>query len=202
MSMLLKSDDGSEFELAIIEDASLEHEERQGGLDPAGEDLPWVTISFRVATPETSWEETSPSLNPQQVTTLLEFLDAIATGEPELGEIELLDPELRFSVVGDSGSDVTLRIGFHLEDRPEEYNVDADTDAHHVDIKLSREQVAAAAMALRRDLESAAHSDEAGAPLDEVEGREAIPGDEQLPGAEGDEEEAVTGDDDHDGRVW
>ncbi len=145
MAMLLFGDDGTEFELGLIEDR-LEDTQDDFGDDTA------LTLSFRVATPNEQWEETAPCINTFELTNLAEWLEGICRNQPEMPELELLDPELKFSIVGDRGSSVTIRIDFHLADRPEEYGVDAPTDVDHVDIKLDRAQVRAAVAQLRSDL--------------------------------------------------
>jgi hypothetical protein len=148
--MLLKSDDGAEFELALIEDRFPE-------LQDDAADSNYTTITFRVATPDESWEETAPCMNLFELKNLEEWLQAVARGTPEEAELELLEPELKFSVAGDTGDQVTLRIGFHLEDRPEEFSVDSPTDeADFVDIRTSRPKIAAAAAELHHDLTAAA----------------------------------------------
>src|SRR2546430_363408 len=45
-----------------------------------------------------------------------------------------------------------LLIDFHINDRPDRHKVDADTEVDHIDIKLDRSQVRAAAAELKRDL--------------------------------------------------
>lgn len=146
MAMLLAGENGTEFELGLIADR-LDDIQDSYGDDTA------VTIAFRVATPQEEWEETAPCLNLFEITALAEWLEGLVGLRPVIGELEMLAPELKFSVVGDKGDRVTIRIDFHLENRPEEMNVDSPTDQHHVDIKLERSQVRAALAQLRQDLE-------------------------------------------------
>ena len=145
MAMLLKSDDGAEFELALIEERLPDVQDGFGDAAP-------LTITFRVATQNEAWEETSPCLNTFEVRTLLDWLEAVGGGTPDEAEVELLQPGLRFLVIKDQGEKVTLRIGFDVKDRPEELVFDAPTDADHVDLKLDRSQIRAAAESLRRDM--------------------------------------------------
>jgi hypothetical protein len=114
-----------------------------------------VTLIFRVATPDGPWEESAPILNVYELKNLLEWLQAIAHGNPDVSEVELLEPALKFSIVKDSGKLVTIRIDFHLEDRPPIFALDAPTERQFVNIRLARDQVAIAAAELRRDLSSA-----------------------------------------------
>src|SRR4029079_7163368 len=100
-----------------------------------------VTCTFRVATSDDSWEETAPCLNIFEFQNLAEWLTAVADGGGDEAEMELLEPELRFAVVKDQGDKLTLRIGFHLDGRPEEFGVDAPTDAKRVDLKVTRDRV-------------------------------------------------------------
>src|SRR5688572_30657107 len=108
MAMLLKSDDGSEFELGLIEDRLPEVQDGVG-------DSNYITLSFRVATADETWEETAPCLNVYEISNLADWLQAVGSTEPDVSEVELLEPELRFSVVRNGGSRVTIRVGFHLE---------------------------------------------------------------------------------------
>jgi hypothetical protein len=146
MAMLLKGDDGTEFELAFIQD---DFQDMQDGSGNAN----WTTLSFRVGTPDESWEESAPCMNLFEIKNLAEWLEAVGSGEPEVSEVELLEPELKFSIVRNEPDAVTVRVGFHLDNRPEEFQVDAPTDeADHVDIHIPRRAVRAAAEHLREDL--------------------------------------------------
>jgi hypothetical protein len=148
MPMLLKGDNGNEFELALVEDRLPDPQDSYG-------DGVFVALSFRVATADESWEESVPCLNLYEVSNLLDWLDGLGGSEGEDAEIELLEPQLRFSVVKAHAQSVTIRVSFHLEDAPEELvAMDPETDeAAHVDVRLSREQIRAAALELRRDLD-------------------------------------------------
>lgn len=150
MSMLLKGTNGNEFELGFTRDSLPEIQDGFG-------DSAWATINFRAARGDDTWEEASPCMNFFEFTNLAEWLEAIGAGEraePEIGEIELLEPELRFSIADQSDDEVTIRVGFHLDNRPEELNVDDPTDnANYLDIQLPRDTVQAAAGALRADIE-------------------------------------------------
>jgi hypothetical protein len=145
MAMLLAGENGTEFEMGLIADRIDDIQ------DSYGDDTA-ITIAFRVVTPQDEWEETAPCLNIFEITNLAEWLEGLVGLRPEIGELELLEPELKFSVVGDNGDRVTIRIDFHLHDRPEEFNVDAHTDQHHVDIHIERSQVKVAIAQLRQDL--------------------------------------------------
>lgn len=173
--MLLRGQNGNEFELAFTSERLAEVQDRIDGDR-------WATVSFRVATPDVSWEESAPCLNLFAFETLANWLEAVASrdsdatldgttpvaptedGEAEielpepingdLSEVEILEPELKFSVSQQFRDAVTIRVGFHLEDRPEEYNVDTDTDeALFVDLHMSREKILLAAQELRSSLE-------------------------------------------------
>jgi hypothetical protein len=145
MPMLLKGDDEKEFELALIPERLTDTQDGFG-------DAAALTASFRVATADDSWEETSPCLNTFEFRNLAEWLTAVADGTGDEAEMELLEPELRFAVVKDHGDRLTLRIGFQLEGRPEEFEVDSPTDVRRVDLRLTRERIRTAAEQLRADL--------------------------------------------------
>jgi hypothetical protein len=144
--MLLKGEDEKEFELALIPERLVD---TQDGFGDSGA----LTATFRVATADDSWEETAPCLNTFEFHTLADWLMAVADGTGDVAEVELLEPELRFAVVKDQGDRITLRIGFHLEGRPEEFGVDALTDARRVDLRITRDRVRTAAEQLKHDLE-------------------------------------------------
>ncbi len=145
MPMLLRSEDGKEFELALIADRLPEAQ------DGFGDDHA-ATVSFRVATEDDEWEETSPEFNLHEIRGLRDWLDAVGSGKPEEAEIDLLEPELNFQVVKDFGDRVRMRVRFHLAERPDEFEVDAATDARHVDLEIARENIRAAAAQLEQDL--------------------------------------------------
>ncbi|CAG0977751.1 hypothetical protein PHYC_01596 [Phycisphaerales bacterium] len=150
MSMVLKGANGNEFELGFTRDSLPDIQDGFG-------DSAWATVNFRAASGDESWEEASPCMNLFQFISLAEWLEAIADGEraqPEIGELELLEPELKFSLADQSADEVTIRVGFHLESRPEELNVDGPTDeADYLDIHLPRDSIHAAAGVLRADIE-------------------------------------------------
>jgi hypothetical protein len=146
MSMLLSGANEAEFELALIEDRFPEVQD--GAADSA-----WLTLAIRVGTPQESWEETAPCLNIYEVQNLAEWLEAVGGAGPDMGEVDLLEPELNFSVARAQGDEVTIRVRFHLEGRPDKLALDAPTDRDYVDIRVGRDQVRSAAAELRRDLE-------------------------------------------------
>lgn len=149
MSMILTGRNGNEFELGFVGDSLSDPQDGFG-------DANIVTINFRVASQSAAWEEDAPALNLYEFSNLAEWLAAIgrvdsASAAPS--DIELLQPELRFSVTDQSDDEVTIRVAFQLADRPEEFNVDSPTeDADFLDIHLSREKVLQASEALGRML--------------------------------------------------
>ncbi len=153
MSILLESTDGKEFELALLIDRLPESQDGFGDDETA-------TVSFRVQTNDDEWEETSPSVNLHELHTLAEWLEGVAMQTPGFGEIDLLAPELNFQVLRQHPDEVTVRVRFHLADRPPEMAVDADTtEASRVDLKLSPRSMQAAAAQLRSELAELVGSD-------------------------------------------
>lgn len=191
MPMLLKSEDGKEFELALIDEPIPDPQDGFGDVDA-------VVISFRVATPDDDWEETSPSINLFEIDGLASWLESVGSGTHDDAEIDLLGPELNFQVVKDAGDWVQLRIRFRLEDRPEEMGVDAETtEARHVDLKLSRQAIRSAVASLRADIRGSrtpmkddleGERDDAGVrpPGTEVGGGEDLLSEEQEPSEDDD----------------
>jgi hypothetical protein len=150
MPMQLTAQDGSEFELAVIQDEFPE-------LQDDAKDSRWLTISFRASTPDgETFEETAPCMNVYEAQNLAAWLRALGDGRPEIGELEFLEPNLRFSVEEGAGTEeeVLIRVGFHLEARPEWAVVDPPTsEVGWIDLLVTREQAAAAAEELKQDLE-------------------------------------------------
>lgn len=153
MAMHLVSDRG-EFELAFSRESLPQVQDGLG-------DSRWATARVRVATLDEEWEEEAPCLNMFEFVNLAEWLESVGGLGGDVPEIELLQPDLRFSVVrtgkkkGDGEGKVTVRIKFHLSDRPEEFNVDAPTDeADHLDLDITRESARVAAASLRAAIEA------------------------------------------------
>lgn len=143
MSMILKGQDGTEFELSLIS-------ERFENVQDGGHDADYPVISFSVSTRSDSWEETAPCINLYELGTLADWLDAVGGHTPELDAVELLEPNLSFSLDTERGEEVVMRIGFHLENRPEWAVIDAPTDeAGAIHLRLARDQCATAAGSLR-----------------------------------------------------
>jgi len=149
MSMLLKGRNGNEFEMSFIRDSLAEAQDGFG-------DSRWATVLIRGANQEDTWEESSPCVNLFEFQNLADWLAAVGEGEEGPGEsdsVELLEPDLKFSVSNQSKNDATIRIGFHLDGRPEKYNVDAEMDDSAVlDLFIPRENIRTAARTLRSEL--------------------------------------------------
>jgi len=148
MPMKLIGSDDTSFELALAE---REFDDGQARSDPHRT----IDLSFAVATEEGSWEETATCMNSYELHTLAEWLEAVARAEPEVEAVEILEANLSFTLSHQSEDEVTLRIGFHLEDRPAWSVIDAPTDeAGFISLRVPREQIALAARELRDDLDS------------------------------------------------
>jgi hypothetical protein len=147
MSMLLRGANEAEFELALIEDRFPE-------LQDAADDSAYLTLSIRVGAPEETWEETAPCVNIYELQTLVEWLEAVAMQLPEVGEVDLLEPELNFSLARENAGDVILRVRFHLEGQPDELALGAPANRDYIDLRIKRSQVRCAAAELRNDLET------------------------------------------------
>lgn len=149
MSVLLKGRNGNEFEIAFVREALPEMQDGHG-------DSSWFTVVVRAATADETWEESSPCLGSYEFRNLADWLESVGRGgggENTTGEIELLEPELKFSLASEDEKGVDIRIGFHLLERPEEYAVDDATTAQWIDVYVERENVCGAAEALRAELD-------------------------------------------------
>jgi hypothetical protein len=159
MSLLLQGTNGAEFELGFLRDSSPDSQDGSG-------DSTWTTASVRVATNNAEWEETSPCLNIFEFTTLADWLDAVGAEpgknhEAEPGVVELLEPGLRFSVSGQTDGAVAIHIDFQIENRPQEFQVDADADTiDPIDLFVTRPQIRAAATTLRKAIREVQHANE------------------------------------------
>lgn len=146
MSLLLKAKNGNELELAFVRESLADIQDGDG-------DEQWTTVTIRAATSDDSWEESSPCINLYEFRNLAEWFEALGSGDasggPEEAEIDLLEPELRFTVAEQTRDGVGVRVYFHIADRPEEFNVDAPTDADYVDLFLDRRALLSAAATLR-----------------------------------------------------
>ncbi|MGH7244249.1 MAG: WapI family immunity protein [Phycisphaerales bacterium] len=149
MSMLLKGQNGNEFELSFVRDSLVEPQDGFG-------DSRWATVLVRGANQDDTWEESSPCMNFYEFQNLADWLAAVGAGEDGPGEtdsVELLEPDLKFSLSNQSRDAATIRIGFHLPDRPDEFNVDAQMDDSAVlDVFMPRENIRTAARTLRSEL--------------------------------------------------
>ncbi|MCC6660607.1 MAG: hypothetical protein IT437_06945 [Phycisphaerales bacterium] len=147
MSVLLKGQNGNELELAFVAETLPDVQDGLG-------DASYFTVVWRAATADGSWEGSAPCLNGFEFQNLAEWLGSVGGGaEGEVDGIDLLEPELRFTVTGRQRQGVTIRVGFHLADRPEEFGVDAPTERSRIDLFMDRASVLAAAAALRGALE-------------------------------------------------
>lgn len=149
MSVALKGRNGNEFELAFVRDSLPEVQDGQG-------DSAWFTVIVRGATAEEEWEETSPCLSSFEFRSLADWLESVGKGpmsDGDISEIDLLEPDLNFSVTGRDAEGVGIRIRFHLPDRPEEFGVDSPTDMPYIDVFVEREAALGAAVALRLALD-------------------------------------------------
>lgn len=149
MSVMLKGQNGNEVELGFLRDSYPEMQDGAG-------DSWWTTVNFRVATRNDAWEESAPCLSLVEFEDLADWLEAVGSepgGAGEISEVELLEPELKFSLSQQDAGGVTIRVGFHLRGRPEAFEVDAETDLDYVDVYMTREGVRAAAATLRSTLE-------------------------------------------------
>jgi hypothetical protein len=148
MPMYLTGSDGTEFELALIEETFEDMQDSE-------RDDRWTTLSFRVAAEQGEWEETAPSVNLYELENLAQWLEAVAEGASGDQTVELLEPNLSFSLDAGGENWALIRVGFHLKDRPEWAIIDAPTDeAGFISLRIDRSQAGEAARELRDDLRS------------------------------------------------
>ena len=148
MSVLLKGRNGNELEIAFVREALPEMQDGAG-------DSAWFTVVVRAATKDEAWEESSPCLGSVEFRNLADWLESVGSRQSEgaQSEIELLGPELKFSVAHQDERGVDIRIDFHLPDRPERYAIDDQTEVPAIDVYMEHERVRSAAEALRAELD-------------------------------------------------
>jgi hypothetical protein len=142
--MLLRSLDGSEFELTIE------------GYEFPGEkahlhDMNWLVISIRVDVPAGSWEATGPYMLTEDAGHLAERLDALSKDQLIDPEVDFLEPNLRFERTSIVGDVVSLRVHFALEFLPP-WAVADGIGEFHVDLELASRDMRLAANSLREEL--------------------------------------------------
>jgi hypothetical protein len=145
--MILRSADGSEFELRI---AGYEFPEDGLGAD----DDDWLQVRVRVTTPCGSWEATDPSLETWDVAALADWLEDLAQGRlVRWKRLEFTEPNLSFGVLHNAHGRVLLRAYFELELRPPwaERDYVGEPDLW-VDLDVIPEDLATAAESLRHEL--------------------------------------------------
>ena len=105
--MLLKSKDGSEFELNLL-----------GYEDPIKE-RDWFIVLIRVITPKESWTTTHPCLQVKEVQWIHKWFNNIAEGKDVEPALEFIEPNLEFVIRERNSNLATIRIYFRAECRPQ-----------------------------------------------------------------------------------
>ncbi|MEN6371469.1 MAG: SGNH/GDSL hydrolase family protein [Armatimonadota bacterium] len=80
------------------------------------DDNQWLLVSFRVASPDESWHWTDPSLMFDEVKMLSAWLADIAAGNSTTGDIDFLEPEIRFKLLNRTNELITLRVYIYNPD--------------------------------------------------------------------------------------
>jgi hypothetical protein len=145
--MLLAAENGPRFELTIV-----------GYQFPAivddEWDSNWLNIRIHAQTERGGWSATDPSLSTVDVAHLADWLEAIAEGRVQEGDLNFVEPNLSFGLQSVSGDTVALRIWFELESRPpwSPSNAAGERDLW-IDLDVRREEVQRAAADLRMQLQ-------------------------------------------------
>jgi hypothetical protein len=105
-NLLLKSKDGSEFELNIL---GYEHPIKERG---------WFNIQIRVISPNDSWSASDPSLQVNEVRWIYKWLIKLSDGKDVEPVLDFLEPNLKFVLREKKPDIINLRIYFDLELRP------------------------------------------------------------------------------------
>jgi len=112
-------------------------------------DANWLQIAIQAAVGGRAWRRVDPSLLTTDVSYLADWLDAVAAGPAEHRVIDFTEPNLAFESLVRTGNEVTVRIRFEQESRPDWAPPDDD---FHADLALSPEQLITAAADLRAQL--------------------------------------------------
>ena len=143
--MLLKGNEGTEFELKVIgyQFPHLEKEEY---------DSDWLSIQLRVVHPRGIWTSIDPSLLTWEVSSLAEWLESISRGESVDEEESFLEPNLSFQLTGNGTK--KLRVYFELESRPKWASYDGSSmEDLWLEFELDPVQLNDAAASLREALQ-------------------------------------------------
>jgi len=140
--MLLKGEEGNEFELNIkgyefSENASDWH------------DANWLNIEIRARGPRGSWNALAPVLLTEEAEYLANWLEK-KTWSPALDGIEFLEPTLSFAVVEESEENLVLRVLFWLEFLPPW--AEGSGTRERIELSLKRKDLASASNSLRAQL--------------------------------------------------
>lgn len=75
----------------------------------------WVVVVGEVHDGSRQWRFEDPCLMASEVRLLAKWLRRIADGKSNRSEIDFLEPNLAFKVVGQADPDITIRVVFELE---------------------------------------------------------------------------------------
>jgi hypothetical protein len=87
----------------------------------------WLIVSPEVRDGRRAWRFEEPCLTPKEVRRLAEWLRRVADGKTRRTQLDFLEPNLAFEVVGHAGPRAVVRVAFELEARPP-WNDRARTD--------------------------------------------------------------------------
>ena len=138
--MLLAGHDGTQVEIAPVA--------YEFPVADDGYDLNWLTVRAKVKTSAARWGGTDPCLLTWELRRLCEWLAAHASStEPAEATLDFLEPELEFSVVEGTETDLILKITTR-HGLAGLWGTRPPDDERSVEIRLSKEAVSKAAAEL------------------------------------------------------
>ena len=107
--MILKTIDGSEFELQIAGYQFPEIQDEEW-------DSNWLLIRVLIHTETHTWEAIDPCMDTYEANNLCKWLNSLAEGQTVQPELEFLEPELRFKAaeITDNSIEVEIQCRYNL----------------------------------------------------------------------------------------
>jgi hypothetical protein len=147
--MLLKSLDGSEFALELVN-----YQFPDKWFDEW--DSNWLIISIRVKTPLGSWNTIDACLVTWEVAELSRWLKKLASEPIAKSSLGFTEPNLRFELVDKTNTCITIRVYFEQEARPpwssSKKTFEFEEAADWVDLKVTPGELEEAAIDLQSQL--------------------------------------------------
>jgi hypothetical protein len=116
-------------------------------------DSNWLIVEVDVTTPDRSWRASEPCLLTYEVEQLAQWLEQAADDTPDNRVCRFIEPCLQLELHDRKGGDLSLRVVFDLELRPDwQTERTQQSDNIWIDLQVDRQKLLQAAQALREQL--------------------------------------------------